>query len=55
MLRGRNYEEDMDRVAEIRGIEERKGVAVRWVMITELEKIADREKIITREGEMKWK
>lgn len=44
MFRGRNYEEDMDRVAGIRGIEERKGVAVRWVMITELEKIADREK-----------
>lgn len=55
MLRGRNYEEDMDRVAGIRGIEERKGVAVRWVIITELEEIADREKIITREGEMKWK
>lgn len=55
MLRGRNYQEDVDRVAGIRGIEERKGVAVRWVLITKLEEIADREKIITREGEMKWK
>lgn len=43
------------RVAAIRRIEERKGEAGRWVLITELEKIADKEEILERRGKRGWK
>lgn len=38
----------LSRIAGIRGIEERKGEAGRWVIISELEEIADKEEILEK-------
>lgn len=39
----------LGKVARIRGIEEKKGEAERWVLITELEEVADKEEIVEQE------
>lgn len=38
----------LSRIAGIRGLEERKGEAGRWVIISELEEIADKEEILEK-------
>lgn len=52
MLRRRNYEEDN---GQGRRDKKDRGKEGRWVLITELEKIADKKEILERGGKMGWK
>lgn len=48
-------EREIGRVARIRRMEERKGEAETWVLITEMEELEDKEDILERGGEIKRK
>lgn len=53
---GRDYgEREIGRVARIRRIEERKGKAETWVIITEMEELEDKEDILERGWEVRRK
>lgn len=47
MFRGRDYGET-DRIVRIRGLEERKGEAEMWMIITEMKEMEDKEEILER-------
>lgn len=48
-------EREIGRMARIRRIQERKGETETWVLITEMEKLEDKEDILERGGEIKRK
>lgn len=45
----------ISRVARISRIDERSGEAGRWTLITELEEVEDKEDVLERGGEIRWK